>query len=156
MKNLKNEGSSPLILSRTTRKPPETRQIPLDLPCIKCGGGAGKLGAGRQPRESSLLCTNCGSFIKWLSASELKGQFSKNLTKPLPADQASLDKFKPKATLGAESDLHKKRAESKATEGIDGFDLSSESGQLGLNLTKSLPANNGSLVKNFQNEGGEA
>jgi hypothetical protein len=76
MKNLKNEGDSPLILQRDPRriipKPLETRQITLDSPCAKCGESSGRLGAGRQPRESSLLCGKCGSFVKWLSASEVK------------------------------------------------------------------------------------
>jgi hypothetical protein len=74
--NTQNGGAS-YILSctppRSTPKPAETRQIPLDLPCSKCGGEAGKLGAGRQPRESSLLCGKCGKFIRWVSTSEVNG-----------------------------------------------------------------------------------
>lgn len=38
-------------------------------PCAKCGSKERKLGAGKAPGQSSLLC-ECGKFIKWLSAKE--------------------------------------------------------------------------------------
>lgn len=46
------------------------RVNPNHLPCNECGSTQRKLGAGRQPREASLLC-ECGKFIKWVSVSEL-------------------------------------------------------------------------------------
>jgi hypothetical protein len=156
MNNLENEGCASYILDRSTPKPAETRQIPLNSPCAKCGEGTGKLGAGRQPRESSLHCANCKSFIRWVGAAELKRRFGKNLTKPLPADNGSLLKFNPKATLGAESDPQREIAESDATERVGGFEPSSEVGRRGKKVTYPLPADNGSLVKKLPNEGGES
>ncbi len=49
---------------------PFCRVNPLFLPCSTCGSQLRKLGAGKAP-ESSLLC-ECGKFIKWINASEVK------------------------------------------------------------------------------------
>jgi len=45
------------------------RIIPID-PCPKCQSPQGKLGAGRKPKESSLICADCRQLIRWLSAAE--------------------------------------------------------------------------------------
>ncbi|HEY9652298.1 MAG TPA: hypothetical protein V6C95_16685 [Coleofasciculaceae cyanobacterium] len=39
--------------------------------CPQCGSPQTKLGAGKKPREASLLCANCGKFIRWIGAGEL-------------------------------------------------------------------------------------
>lgn len=39
--------------------------------CPQCGSPQTKLGAGKKPREASLLCANCGKFIRWIGAAEL-------------------------------------------------------------------------------------
>jgi hypothetical protein len=39
--------------------------------CAQCGSKERRLGAGRKPGEASLLC-ECGKFIKWIGASQLK------------------------------------------------------------------------------------
>ncbi len=41
-------------------------------PCPQCGSLQTKLGAGKKPREASLLCANCGKFIRWIGVAELK------------------------------------------------------------------------------------
>jgi hypothetical protein len=72
--NTQNGGASYILSCPSKRRKPqplETRQITLDSPCAKCGESSGKLGAGRQPKESSLHCGKCGSFIRWVSASEV-------------------------------------------------------------------------------------
>lgn len=47
------------------------RVNPAFLPCNNCGSQSRKLGAGKEPGGASLLC-ECGKFIKWVSASEVK------------------------------------------------------------------------------------
>lgn len=48
------------------------RTNPNHLPCAYCGSTERKLGVGKAPGQSSLLC-ECGKFIKWISsASEVK------------------------------------------------------------------------------------
>lgn|SRR5574339_236235 len=55
------------------RKPSFTGIPPLtfESPC-RCGSLRGKFGAGRKPRESSLICGGCGIFICWVSEQEIK------------------------------------------------------------------------------------
>jgi len=40
------------------------------LPCNNCGSQSRKIGAGKAPGQSSLLC-ECGKFVKWIGANEL-------------------------------------------------------------------------------------
>ncbi len=70
--------------------------------------------------------------------------------------KASLGKRLTKATLSTESDLQREIAESKAAEGIGGFEHSSEAGRGGLNLTESLPVDEASLALPLTSEGGES
>lgn len=48
------------------------RAIHLESPCSKCGGITGKIGAGRKPGESSIVCGACRKFLRWISPIELK------------------------------------------------------------------------------------
>lgn len=50
---------------------PSYRANPAFLPCSSCGSQERKLGAGKEPGGASLLC-ECGKFIKWISANEVK------------------------------------------------------------------------------------
>jgi len=46
------------------------RTNPLFLPCKNCGSKTRKVGVGKAPGQSSLLC-DCGKFIKWIWAWEV-------------------------------------------------------------------------------------
>jgi hypothetical protein len=49
-----------------------TTQSPLgDCSCQRCGSTATKLGAGKAPHTASLLCADCGKWIKWVGKAEL-------------------------------------------------------------------------------------
>jgi hypothetical protein len=49
-----------------------TAQSPLgDYRCQRCYGTATKLGAGKAPHTASLLCADCGRWIKWVGKTEL-------------------------------------------------------------------------------------
>jgi hypothetical protein len=42
-----------------------------DIPCTNGGSTERKLGAGKAPGEASVLCSECGKFIKWLTSGEV-------------------------------------------------------------------------------------
>jgi hypothetical protein len=58
-------------ITRDAKTPTISRLNPQALPCPRCGSTLRKLGAGKQPGEASLLC-QCGRFVKWLNASQVK------------------------------------------------------------------------------------
>ncbi len=47
-------------------QPPQLKIYP------RCGSPSSRTGAGDQPGEASLHCSNCKRFIRWISANELK------------------------------------------------------------------------------------
>jgi N-acetyl-gamma-glutamylphosphate reductase len=47
----------------------QNQSLPLSQPC-NCGGTSGQFGAGRKPKETSLHCSECQKFIRWVPASE--------------------------------------------------------------------------------------
>lgn len=69
-KTLRACDNSNTITPQGQSVPSGHRVNPNHLPCNECGSTQRKLGAGRQPREASLLCA-CGKFIKWIGGSEL-------------------------------------------------------------------------------------
>jgi hypothetical protein len=57
-----------LVINR--ENPPVHRMNRHFLPCNNCGSQSRKIGAGKAPGQSSLLC-ECGNFVKWIGANEL-------------------------------------------------------------------------------------
>lgn len=74
--------------------------------CPSCGNHKGKIGAGKKPGESSLICDNCGKFIKWLSAKEFKKLYGKKRKKPkIPKGKGNwkaIDSLSPDSPLAQE------------------------------------------------------
>lgn len=56
--NLSNLGDSPKTALSTQ-------------PCQKCGSESLKLGAGKAPHSASLLCGECGKWVKWVGKKDL-------------------------------------------------------------------------------------
>lgn len=65
--NKNSESKIPLALPQKQAG----KGIHIKSSCSKCGGIVGSLGAGKRPRESSLICAGCKRFISWIGASEL-------------------------------------------------------------------------------------
>jgi hypothetical protein len=73
----KRELVSPMLIQQRTTTQSQRgtavahRQNPGLLPCSVCGSQQRKLGAGKALGEASLLCADCGKFIKWISVNEV-------------------------------------------------------------------------------------
>jgi len=66
-KDIKNDSHVQLCLPlevETVKK--RSKRVMLEKPCPQCDNQAAKVGAGRRPGESSLGCSKCKRFIKWI------------------------------------------------------------------------------------------